>query len=56
MRKTEERLKDILQAIEAIERYAVRGRDAFDTEELFRYGYYIIYKLLERLLMLYLMS
>jgi uncharacterized protein with HEPN domain len=29
-----ERLLDILEAIERIERYAVRGRDAFERDEL----------------------
>ncbi len=34
MRDPKERLKDILDAIEKIERYAARGRDAFEQEEL----------------------
>jgi uncharacterized protein with HEPN domain len=34
MRRTEERLRDILEAIAAIERYANQGRNAFDEEEL----------------------
>ncbi|SRR6266516_3595549 len=34
MRDDRERLHDILEAIERIERYAVRGRRAFDEDEL----------------------
>jgi uncharacterized protein with HEPN domain len=34
MRRTEERLRDILDAIEAIERYASQGRIAFEDQEL----------------------
>jgi len=34
MRRTEERLQDILDAIEAIERYASQGRSAFEDQEL----------------------
>jgi uncharacterized protein with HEPN domain len=34
MRSDKERLRDIQEAIEAIERYAARGRDAFEKEEL----------------------
>jgi len=34
MRDARERLKDMLEAIERIERYAVKGRDAFEREEL----------------------
>jgi uncharacterized protein with HEPN domain len=34
MRRTEERLRDILDAIEAIERYANQGRSAFEDQEL----------------------
>lgn len=34
MRDPRERLRDILQAIERIERYARRGRAAFDHDEL----------------------
>ena len=34
MRDDRERLQDILEAIEKIEKYAVRGRHAFDTDEL----------------------
>ncbi len=34
MRDDRERLLDILEAIERIDRYAVRGREAFDHDEL----------------------
>lgn len=34
MRMPRERLQDILDAIDAVERYAVRGREAFDRDEL----------------------
>lgn len=34
MRKPEERLQDILDAIEAIERYVSQGRSAFEDQEL----------------------
>jgi uncharacterized protein with HEPN domain len=34
MRREAERLADILEAIAAIERYASRGREAFEAEEL----------------------
>lgn len=34
MRDPRERLQDILEAIGHIERYAVRGRDAFERDEL----------------------
>ena len=34
MRDDDERLRDILEAIERIEKYASRGRDAFDADEL----------------------
>lgn len=34
MRDVRERLRDILEAIERIERYASRGRDAFFADEL----------------------
>lgn len=34
MRSDRERLLDIIEAIEAIERYAVRGRDVFEKDEL----------------------
>jgi len=36
MRSPSERLRDILDAIVNIERYAVRGRDAFEQDELIR--------------------
>jgi len=36
VRDPRERLRDILEAIDAIERYARRGRDAFDRDELIR--------------------
>jgi uncharacterized protein with HEPN domain len=36
VRAPQERLRDILEAIEAIERYAVQGREAFDRDELIR--------------------
>ncbi len=34
MRDDRERLNDIVDAIERIQRYASRGRDAFEREEL----------------------
>jgi uncharacterized protein with HEPN domain len=34
MRDDHERLLDILEAIERIDRYAVRGREAFERDEL----------------------
>jgi len=34
MRRTEERLQDILDGIEAIDRYASQGRNAFEDQEL----------------------
>lgn len=34
MRREQERLHDILEAIQAIERYASQGRQAFDEQEL----------------------
>ncbi len=34
MRDPKERLRDILEAIAGIDRYAARGRDAFEKEEL----------------------
>jgi uncharacterized protein with HEPN domain len=34
MRDDAERLRDILEAIERIEKYAGRGREAFDSDEL----------------------
>ncbi len=34
MRSDKERLIDILEAIEKIERYVSRGKNAFDSEEL----------------------
>jgi uncharacterized protein with HEPN domain len=34
MRTPEERLKDILEAITNIERYTVRGQEAFEQDEL----------------------
>ncbi|MBW2069608.1 MAG: DUF86 domain-containing protein [Deltaproteobacteria bacterium] len=34
MRDPEERLRDILEAIAAIERYLPRGRDSFERDEL----------------------
>ncbi len=34
MRDPEERLRDILEAIANIERYAARGRQAFEGDEL----------------------
>lgn len=36
MRSDTERLHDVLEAIERIDRYAVRGRDAFYQDELFQ--------------------
>jgi uncharacterized protein with HEPN domain len=35
MRQDGERLQDILEAIGQIERYALRGKDAFQTDELY---------------------
>jgi len=34
MRDDRERLRDVLEAVERIEKYAVRGREALATEEL----------------------
>jgi len=34
MRDPRERLRDVLEAIERIERYAARGRDVFEGDEL----------------------
>jgi uncharacterized protein with HEPN domain len=34
VRDPRERLRDVLEAIERIERYAARGRDAFEGDEL----------------------
>jgi uncharacterized protein with HEPN domain len=34
MRDPKERLRDILEAIGSIERYAARGRQAFESDEL----------------------
>ena len=34
MRDPRERLQDVLEAIERIERYAARGREAFEKDEL----------------------
>ncbi len=34
MRKDRERLLDIVEAIERIDKYAARGREAFEREEL----------------------
>jgi uncharacterized protein with HEPN domain len=34
MRSDHERLRDMLEAIEAIKKYAARGRSAFDNDEL----------------------
>ena len=34
MKDDKERLRDILECIEKIEKYAARGRDAFEREEL----------------------
>ena len=34
MRDPAERLRDMLEAIESIERYAVQGREAFERDEL----------------------
>jgi uncharacterized protein with HEPN domain len=34
VREDVERLRDMLEAIERIERYAVRGREAFEVDEL----------------------
>jgi uncharacterized protein with HEPN domain len=42
MRDDRERIIDILEAIERIEKYAASSRDAFEREELFKYGWYII--------------
>jgi uncharacterized protein with HEPN domain len=36
VRRDLEWLRDILEAIEQIDRYAARGRDAFETDELIR--------------------
>ena len=34
MREPQERLRDILEAIDRIQRYAERGREAFEQDEL----------------------
>lgn len=34
MRDTRDRLQDIVEAIKRIQRYAKRGRNAFETDEL----------------------
>lgn len=34
MRDPRERLRDVLEAVERIERYAARGRDVFEKDEL----------------------
>jgi uncharacterized protein with HEPN domain len=34
VRRDDQRLRDILESIERIERFATRGRDVFDAEEL----------------------
>jgi len=36
MRSDRERLRDILEAIAAIEKYAIQGKEAFEGEELIR--------------------
>ena len=36
MRSDRERLVDILEAIEKIDRYVSRGRPAFETDEMFQ--------------------
>jgi uncharacterized protein with HEPN domain len=36
VRSDRERLLDILEAMDEIDRYAVRGRSAFDADELIR--------------------
>ena len=38
MRDPRERLRDILDAIAKIERYAARGREAFEQDELIQLG------------------
>lgn len=40
MRDARERLRDILEAIGHIERYAVRGREAFERDELIQ-GWFV---------------
>jgi len=42
MRGDRERIIDILEAIERIEKYATSGRDAFEREELIRQCHIII--------------
>jgi uncharacterized protein with HEPN domain len=34
VRRDDQRLRDILESIERIERFAIQGRDAFDEDEL----------------------
>ena len=41
MRDDRERLTDILEAIERIEKYAIRGRVALERENCFKLGSYI---------------
>jgi hypothetical protein len=40
MRGPNERLKDMLDAIARIERYAARGREAFEQEELIQVWFF----------------
>lgn len=40
MRDARERLRDILEAIEHIERYVAKGRDAFEADELIQ-GWFV---------------
>ncbi|XGV95658.1 MAG: DUF86 domain-containing protein [Leptolyngbya sp. BL-A-14] len=40
MRDDREKLQDILEAIERIERYAIRGRQAFEQDELIQ-GWFV---------------
>jgi hypothetical protein len=48
MRNPSERLRDILDAIANIERYSVRGREAFEQDELIRIWICTTFRLLAR--------
>jgi len=49
MRNPKERLLDILDAITKIERYAARGREAFERDELIQVWILHTFRLLEKL-------
>lgn len=48
MRDPKERLRDILEATAAIDRYRERDRSAFDQDEPSKYGSFGVYRLLVR--------